>query len=31
MIVKHFAKAISKRKIIQKEAEMLLYFAVVNF
>lgn len=31
MIVKHFATAILKRKIVQKEAEMLLYFSVVNF
>lgn len=31
MIVKHFAGAIRKRKIVQKEAELLLTFAVLNF
>jgi len=31
MIVKHFAAAIRKRKIAQKEAELLLHFAVMNF
>jgi len=31
LIVKHFAMAIRKRKIVQKEAEQLLNFAVVNF
>ena len=31
LIVKHFVMAIRKRKIVQKEAESLLNFAVVNF
>ena len=31
MLVKHFAAAIRKRKIIQKDADELLYFACVNF
>ena len=31
MLVKHFAAAIRKRKIVQKEAELLLNFACVNF
>lgn len=31
LVVKHFVVAIRKRKIVQKEAEQLLHFAVVNF
>ena len=31
MIVKHFAAAIRKRKIVQKEAELLITFSVLNF
>ena len=31
MIVRHYARAIRKRKIIQKEAEILVYYAVINF
>ena len=31
LLVKHFAAAIRKRKIVQKDADELLYFACVNF
>lgn len=31
LVVKHFVVAIRKRKIVQKEAEQLLHFSVVNF